>query len=68
VFDAGAIRISRIREENEYGGLRMRAAADIAGGRMVVNDEDSSAQVRYFPLRRRALPQEGVGTAIPALG
>ena len=37
VFDAGTARISRIREENEYGGLRMRATADIAGARITVN-------------------------------
>ena len=37
VFDAGTARISRIREENEYGGLRMRATADIAGARIAVN-------------------------------
>jgi predicted nucleotidyltransferase component of viral defense system len=37
VFDAGAARISRIREENEYGGLRIRATADIAGARIAVN-------------------------------
>ena len=37
VFDAGAARVSRIREENEYGGLRMRANADIAGARITVN-------------------------------
>ena len=37
VFDAGAARIGRIREENEHGGLRMRATADIAGARITVN-------------------------------
>ena len=37
VFDAGTARISRIREENEYGGLRMRATADISGARIAVN-------------------------------
>ena len=37
VFDTGAARVSRIREENEYGGLRMRATADIAGARIAVN-------------------------------
>ena len=37
VFDTGAARISRIREENEYGGLRIRATADIAGARIAVN-------------------------------
>ncbi len=37
VFDAGAARISRIREEDEYGGLRLRASADIAGARIAVN-------------------------------
>ena len=37
VFDAGTARIARIREENEYGGLRLRATADIAGARIAVN-------------------------------
>ena len=37
VFDADAARIGRIREENEYGGFRMRATADIAGARITVN-------------------------------
>ena len=37
VFDAGAARISRIREENEYGDLRMRATADSSGARITVN-------------------------------
>ena len=36
LFDAGSARVSRIREENEYGGLRIRAAADIAGARITV--------------------------------
>ena len=37
VFDAGTARIGRIREENDYGGLRMRVTADIAGARITVN-------------------------------
>ena len=37
VFDAGAARVSRIRQENEYGGLRIRATADIGGARIAVN-------------------------------
>ena len=37
VFDAGAARLGRILEENRYGGLRIRATADIAGARMTVN-------------------------------
>ena len=37
VFDTGAARVSRIREENEYGGLRIRVTADIAGARIAVN-------------------------------
>ena len=37
MFDTGAARISRIREENEYGGLRIRATAAIGGARIVVN-------------------------------
>lgn len=37
MFDADAARISSTREENEYGGVRMRATADIAGARITVN-------------------------------
>ena len=37
MFDAGAARVSRIRAENEHGGLRMRATAVIAGARITVN-------------------------------
>ena len=37
VFDAGAVRIGRIREENAYGGLRVRATADVGGARIAVN-------------------------------
>ena len=37
VFDTDAARVSRIREGNEYGGLRIRTTADIAGARIAVN-------------------------------
>ena len=37
VFDTDAARVSRIRQENEYGGLRIRATADIGGARIPVN-------------------------------
>ena len=37
VFDAGAARVSRIRQQNEYGGLRMRTTADVSGARIAVN-------------------------------
>ncbi len=33
-FDAKALRIDRIREEIEYGGLRLRTTASIAGARI----------------------------------
>ena len=36
-FDADEARVSRIRDENEYGGLRIRTTADIDGARIVVN-------------------------------
>ena len=36
MLDAGTARISRVRVENEYGGLRMRATADVAGPRITV--------------------------------
>lgn len=34
MFDATALRVDRIREELEYGGLRLRAAASISGARI----------------------------------
>jgi predicted nucleotidyltransferase component of viral defense system len=34
VFDVNALRIDRIREEQEYGGLRLRTAASISGARI----------------------------------
>lgn len=34
VFDAEALRVDRIREELEYGGLRLRTTASIAGARI----------------------------------
>ena len=37
LFDANAARVSRIRQENEYGGLRVRTTADIGGARIAVN-------------------------------
>lgn len=37
VFDADGLRISRIREDNQYGGLRLRTAADIGGARIATN-------------------------------
>ena len=37
LFDAHGARISRIREDNDYGGLRVRTTADISGARIPVN-------------------------------
>lgn len=37
LFGADETSIGRIREENEYGGLRVRAPADVDGARVVVN-------------------------------
>ena len=37
VFDTSAVRISGIREQNEYKGLRIRVDADIGGARITVN-------------------------------
>ena len=37
VFDTSAVRISGIRELNEYRGLRIRVDADIGGARITVN-------------------------------
>lgn len=33
-FDAEALRVDRIREELEYGGLRLRTTASISGARI----------------------------------
>jgi predicted nucleotidyltransferase component of viral defense system len=35
-FDVDALRIDRIREETEYGGLRLRTTADIGGARVAI--------------------------------
>lgn len=35
-FDAGGARIDRIREDNDYGGLRIRTTAEIGGARIAV--------------------------------
>jgi predicted nucleotidyltransferase component of viral defense system len=35
-FDTGALRVDRIREELEYGGLRLRTTATITGARVAV--------------------------------
>ena len=37
VFDTGTVRVNDIRQANEYGGLRIRATADIAGARIAIN-------------------------------
>jgi predicted nucleotidyltransferase component of viral defense system len=37
VFDAAALRIDRIREELEYGGVRLRTTATLAGARIPVS-------------------------------
>ena len=36
-FDIDGVRISRIREDNQYGGLRLRTTADIGGARIAAN-------------------------------
>ena len=35
-FNAGGARIDRIREDNDYGGLRIRTTAEIGGARIAV--------------------------------
>jgi len=35
-FDVAALRIERIREELEYGGLRLRTTANVAGARIAI--------------------------------
>ena len=47
VFDAGAVRIGRIREENAYGGLRVRATADVGGARIAVNVDVGLSRTRF---------------------
>ena len=37
IFDIDAARISRIRQEDAYGGLRIRTTADIGGARIAVH-------------------------------
>jgi len=37
VFEADSVRISRIREDNQYGGFRIRTTADIGGARLAAN-------------------------------
>jgi len=37
LFDVNAARVKRIRPENGYGELRIRATADVGGARIVVN-------------------------------
>ena len=35
-FDSNAVRVDQIREELEYGGLRLRTTASISGARIAV--------------------------------
>lgn len=35
-FDAGALRVDRIREERDYGGLRLRTTGTVGGARVAV--------------------------------
>ena len=37
VFDVDALRVDRIREELEYGGLRLRTTASISGARIILS-------------------------------
>ena len=56
VFDAGAARVSRIRQENAYGGLRIRATADIGGARIAVNVDVGFGDVIEPPAERLDYP------------
>lgn len=56
-FDADAARIDRIREDNDYGGLRIRTTAEISGARIAVgvdigfgNATEPSAEVIDYPV------------------
>lgn len=55
-FDADALRIDRIREEVEYGGLRLRTTASISGARISLTIDigfgdatEPGAEMLYYP-------------------
>ena len=56
VFDAGAARVSRIRQENEHGGLRIRATAHIGGARIAVNVDVGFRDATEPPAERLDYP------------
>ena len=56
VFDAGAARVSRIRQQNEYGGLRMRTTADVSGARIAVNVDVSFGDATEPPVESLDYP------------
>ena len=47
-FDADALRVDRIREELEYGGLRLRTTASISGAR--ISRRSTSALAMHWSL------------------
>ncbi len=55
-FDAVGARISRIRERDEYGGLRMRTNAEIGGARIAVSVDIGFGDATEPPPRMLELP------------
>ncbi len=55
-FDAGSLRVDRLREEFEYSGLRLRTTAEISGARINVMIDigfgDAAARRGKLPLTR----------------
>ena len=56
IFDSDAARVSRIRQENAYGGLRIRTTADIGGARIAVNVDVSFGDAVEPPAERLDYP------------
>ena len=56
VFDAGAAWVGRIRQQNEYGGLRMRTTADVGGARIAVNVDVSFGDATEPPVESLDYP------------
>ena len=66
VFDVNALRVDRIREELEYGGLRLRTTASISGARIKLTIDigfgnvlvPGVQRIDYPSLRLRAYARE----------
>ena len=53
-FDSNALRVDQIREELEYGGLRLRTTASISGARIAVIHDSHRSTIAAEGLRRIA--------------